>query len=90
MWNHIALVFDRSQEVAIGYHEGRQIYNQGFTAGNYTADDADGHLVLGRLYVTPHTNGADYVTARFDELVFYDRPLNQTEIMLISSFYSNP
>ena len=89
-WIHIALVFDRTREVVIGYHAGSEIYNRGFTPGNYTADDADGRMVLGRLYVTPHTSANNYVTARYDDVMFYDRPLNQTEIMSISSFYFNP
>ena len=33
-WIHIALVFDRTREVVIGYHAGSEIYNRGFTPDN--------------------------------------------------------
>ena len=85
-WLHIALTFDVQTNVVIGYRDGEQV-------GSNIADGIprlvyvyNGQLVIGRSYNQVHDR---YTSVTLDELMFYDRPLNQTEIQSIMTSYGN-
>ena len=85
-WLHIALTFDVETNVVIGYRDGEQV-------GSNIADGIprlvyvyNGQLVIGRSYNQVHDR---YTSVTLDELMFYDRPLNQTEIQSIMTSYGN-
>ena len=87
-WLHIALVFDAETNNVIGYQDGEIDASQVAGGTSRIVYNYNGNLVIGRSYNYVH-NMDRYASVTVDELMFYDRPLNQTEIQSIMTSYGD-
>ena len=85
-WTHYALTFDKLTGQIIIYENGTELNSLMLSPGSRAIHPDDGKLVIGRYAV----DGSDfaYGEATVDDLMFYDRVLNATEINAIASVYN--
>ena len=85
-WIHYALTFDKLTGEIIVYGNGNVLKSEIFGAATESINAEDGKLAIGRL--TLDGAGGFYGEATVDDLVFYDRVLNATEVKAIASVYN--
>ena len=85
-WNHYAMTYDQLTGQVVFYKSGTELNTQTLPSEINVIDPDDGKLAIGR-YTLDGSNGW-YGEATVDDLIFYDRVLNATEIKAIASVYN--
>ena len=85
-WIHYALTFDKLTGEIIVYGNGNVLNSSILGALTDPINAEDGQLAIGRY--TLDGAGGFYGDATVDDLIFYDRVLNATEVKAIASVYN--
>ena len=85
-WKHVAMVYEATSRRYMAYENSERVASKAVIGYERPLDENDGFLVLGRSSTMKDNS---YTSVIVDDLMFYDRSLNPTEIYDILSFYDN-
>ena len=86
-WTHVALVYDKVNLDWIVYQDGEVVSQVSASGWGSYFFDTDGYFVIGRSHTL---TGIHSSTVAIDDLMFYDRVLNQEEMQGVKATYQNP